>query len=192
MRKYLNLMSIRHDGKGIPYGGRGELREDGDANYGFKMAKNAPEVIEQIPELAKDKALKELMLSINAPETSLFSVGCTSALVSDESGHRYTGYAEFAVNSKEAVQDAAVYFPIFFHFDSFLNHSKFDTQIKFDWELMQAHFLDANVGGFTCSVFINTFHFPSPSSAYEAWEKALDALSVFFRSVGGIGGEKIY
>ena len=40
MSQYLNLLSISHNGKAIPYGGSGEKRDDGDANYGLKILKH--------------------------------------------------------------------------------------------------------------------------------------------------------
>lgn len=82
-------------------------------------------------------------------------------------------YAEFSVNPKEAEQDAAIYFPMFFHFNNLLHRSKFDAQIKFDWELMPAHFVEANVSGFTCTVIVNTAYFPSESEAKDSWHTAM-------------------
>jgi hypothetical protein len=37
------LLTIRNRGKGVPYGGSGEPREDGPANYGFKPLNGKPE-----------------------------------------------------------------------------------------------------------------------------------------------------
>lgn len=192
MQTYLNLLSIKNSGKAIPYGGSGEIREDGDANYGFKLLKGNTEAVTEIPELKQDESLKDLIIAINLPETSLFSIGCTSGKVSDENGYRYSGYAEFAVNSREAIQDAAIYFPIFFHFNSLLHRTKFNAEVKFDWELMSAHFIEANVGGFTCTVFVNTAYLSSEIEAKDSWDAAMEILMSFLSSVKGIGGERIY
>jgi hypothetical protein len=37
------ILAIRNRGKGVPYGGSGEPREDGSANYGLKPLKGKPE-----------------------------------------------------------------------------------------------------------------------------------------------------
>ncbi len=52
MTRHSNYLSIRHRGKAIPYGGDGELRDDGDANYGFTYAKGNEAALRRIPELA--------------------------------------------------------------------------------------------------------------------------------------------
>src|ERR1700752_1620806 len=110
------LLSIRHRGKGVPYFGSGQKRADGDASFGFQNLKSAPERVESLPEVHSDPALKQLLQRANAPKTCVFTVGCVSGPTSDERGHAYCGYIEFALNSQEAVQDASSYFPLFFHF----------------------------------------------------------------------------
>ncbi|MFZ3169560.1 MAG: hypothetical protein WA130_18255 [Candidatus Methanoperedens sp.] len=192
MNRYLNFLSIKHDGKGIPYGGTRGKREDGSENYGYQNLKKSPELIDSIPELQEDPELKKLIKSINSPNGSIFSVGCSSGPVSDEHGYRYSGYVEFAINSKPLVADASNYFPIFFHFDHHLHSSKFSGKIKFDWELMSAHFVDIGVGGFTCTVFINTSYLQSSLEASQTWANALETLGIFLSSVTGFTGEKLY
>jgi hypothetical protein len=192
MNSYLNHLSISHKIKGIPYGGSEVKREDGEANHGFKPLKRNPFLIEKIPEALLDEALRNLLVEINCPDTSLFSVGCSSSDISDEKGFRVSGYIEFAVNSKEAVSDARVYFPMFFHFDRLLYENKFSDQIKFDWEIMSAYFIDSNVDGFTCAVFVNTFYFQTKDEAKYFWKKAMDLLAQFLFSVRGIHGANIY
>ena len=39
MKRHVGTLAIDHKPKGIPYGGTGELREDGEANYGFQYVK---------------------------------------------------------------------------------------------------------------------------------------------------------
>ncbi len=105
MTRHSNYLSIRHRAKPIPYGGDGVLREDGDANYGFKYVKGDEAALRAIPELAKDSALLDLALAINSHQTGLFSVGCVSGPIDDDQGHRDSGYIEFAINSKSAIAD---------------------------------------------------------------------------------------
>ncbi len=71
MKPYTNALTLSHRGKGIPYGGTGEVREDGDANFGFRDLKGQPEMHEEIPELQRDPALARLVCSINASNTGL-------------------------------------------------------------------------------------------------------------------------
>ena len=111
--KYMNYLSISQRGKGIPYGGTGVLREDGDTNYGFKYLKGNEPGLRQVPELIKDPALLELALAINHPESGLFTVGCVSGQSKDPNGFPDCGYMEFAINSRSAIADATSYFPIF-------------------------------------------------------------------------------
>lgn len=57
MQTYTNQLSLDHKPKGIPYGGRGEIRDDGDANYGFKDLKGNRALLLDVPELKRDQAL---------------------------------------------------------------------------------------------------------------------------------------
>lgn len=81
-----NVLQIEQSGKGIPYGGTGEIRPDGYANHGFKNLKGALQRLEDIPELQRDAELRHLVAAINGPETGLLSIGCLSAPVDDERG----------------------------------------------------------------------------------------------------------
>ncbi|WP_125990137.1 hypothetical protein [Sphingobium yanoikuyae] len=161
MPSYTNALQISQEGKGIPYGGTGEIREDGDANYGFKNLKGRPDRLADIPELARDEALHDLVASLNAPESAFGSVGCVSALVDESEGHRVSGYVEFAFDSAEKVADAGSYFPVFFHFDRALHVMKFDDKIHYHWELMGATFHHTDTTGFTVSVTVNTGWYPT-------------------------------
>lgn len=107
-------MQIAQNGKGIPYGGTGEIRADGDANYGFKNLKGKPERLAEVPELAGDEPLANLVASLNEARSAFATVGCVSAPVDEEQGHRVSGYVEFAFDSAEKVADASSYFPVFF------------------------------------------------------------------------------
>ncbi|HUW37112.1 MAG TPA: hypothetical protein VMV91_07240 [Rhodocyclaceae bacterium] len=129
---YTNQLSLNHKHKGVPYGGSGEIREDGDANYGFKDIKGNNALLLDIPELKRDRGLMRLIQAINAPHTGLFSVGCVSGPVADKHGYRHSGYVEFSVNSATAIADARNYFPLFFHFDLMLHEGNFSGKVTFD------------------------------------------------------------
>lgn len=180
--RYRNLLSIRQDGKGVPYNGFGEPRPDGEANYGFFNLKGNPAQASSVPELKRDQALLTLARVLNAASSGFFSLGSTSGVVVDANGHRWSGYMEFAINSQSLVVDAANYFPIFFHFDRFLSRVESDLQVQYQWELMGAHFGDAQCDGFTCSLFINTHYVASSELAARNWMEALRLCSEFFEN----------
>lgn len=184
MTRHSNHLSIRHRGKAIPYGGVGVLREDGDANHGFKYVKGDDTALRSIPELAHDPDLLELALAINAPQTGLFSIGCVSGQEKSGRGHRTHGYMEFAINSRSAIVDAKSYFPIFLRFDHFLNDVGFSAPASFNWELEGATFVECDDSvGFTCSIFIDTDYSPTRESAAGVWSESLGALGYFLQSV---------
>lgn len=191
-RRYTNVLTINHDGKGIPYGGSGEPREDGSANYGFKNLKGALERLSEIPELEADAALFSLIEAINQPDTGLLSIGCVSGAVADERGHRVSGYVEFAFNSETLIADATHYFPVFFHFDRALLEDAFAYDVHFYWELMGATFHEAQAAGFTASVTINTGYHETPQAAQTAWDEALSTLARFLSSIPPGPGRRLY
>lgn len=185
MKNYVNCLEIVHQHKPIPYGGDGKLRDDGDANYGFKMVKADPTLLGQIPELQRDSDLLNLVSAINAPETGLFSVGCVSAPVSDDKGYRHSGYVEFALNSVSAIADANSYFPLFFHFDCWLNETQPEWPVNYNWELQPATFVESRMRatGFTCAITCNTHYASSLDEASQAWRESLSRLANFLRGV---------
>ena len=187
----MNFLSIDQGMKTIPYFGDGTIREDGDANYGFKNIKSDLSLIESIPELAEDASLKSLVRAINDPQTSLFSTGCVGQAGNDDNGYKYAGYVEFALNSKDVVKDASSYFHFFFHFDSWLNKRDCQLTVKFDWELQPAHFIEANVFGFTCAIIINTPYSASLQEAHICWKEALELLEKYLGSIR-LDGDPIY
>lgn len=189
--RYESRLSIGHRGKGVPYG-RVERRSDGDTNYGFVDLKGHPELFESVPELSRDPHLMELARVINSPETDLFSIGCTSGDVSDSHGHRRTGYVEFAFNSIGLVSDASSYFPAFFHFDQLLFATESDAQIRYDWELEPASFIETGTDGFTCTVVVNTNYTSTAESATVHWAEALQLLSMLLGSVRQSSTDVIY
>ncbi len=185
-KPYTNQLSLNHKHKGVPYSGSGDIREDGDANYGFKDIKGDNALLLEIPELKRDRGLMSLVQAINAPHTGLFSVGCVSGPVEDELGYRHSGYVEFSVNSVSAIADARNYFPLFFHFDRMLHESSFSGKVTFDWELQPVTFFDANANGFTCSIIVNTHYSKTKEESEAAWVEALAVLEYF---LGGIPSE---
>lgn len=194
MKKYVNRLEIVHKHKPIPYGGDGLLRDDGDANYGFKMIKGHPELLTQIPELQRDAELLNLVSAINDPETGLFSVGCVSAPVRDQNGHRHSGYVEFALNSVSAIVDARSYFPLFFHFDSWLHEAQPKWPVSYYWDLQPATFIESSTRatGFTCTITINTHYANTSDEASQAWSESLSRLANFLREFPPQGTDCIY
>jgi hypothetical protein len=188
--RYRNTLQIGHGGKGVPYGRA--TRSDGALNHGFKNLKGDLSQLDSIPELNDEPALRSLIGAINAPSSALFSIGCLADDVDETSGHRRTGYVEFAFNSKTHVVDAGSYFPAFFHFDRLLQSSAFPHAVQFNWELAPAAFLDARVEGFTCSVFINTHFSPSRASASEDWDAAASALNLLLSAIPCDHNDAIY
>lgn len=192
MTTYQNYLEINHHHKPIPYGGFGEVRDDGEANHGFKYVKGNDAALCLIPELARDAVLLELARSINAPETGLFSVGCLSLPVNDANGFRHSGYMEFAFNSCSAIADASNYFPVYFHFDRGLYKRQFPTAVSFYWQLQPCTFTEADATGFTCAITLNTHCSPTQEAALSAWDEALCALGSYLRSVPAMGSDYIY
>jgi hypothetical protein len=53
-------------------------------------------------------------------------------------------------------------------------------------------FLDAQVGGYTCSVFLNTFYSATEQEAEVSWELALGVLAEFLANVPVEHGDLLY
>ena len=188
-----NYFSIVHRHKPIPYGGDGTVREDGDANYGFRCLKGALERIDDVPELVRDPALRQLALAVNGPATSLLSLGCVSGPVSESGQHRYMGYFEFAYNSRSAIRDAKLYFAAYFHFDAMLARIPDLRPVSFAWEIQPGTFTERdNASGFTCSVNVNTHFAESAERARLDWEQSVGHLTAFLQQVGPPDADPIY
>jgi hypothetical protein len=184
-------LSIAHQRRVIPSRGDEGPRPDGHTNSGFKNLKGNPHLLDSIPELAFDPSLKSLVEAINAEETGVFSVGCVSGEVRAQKGRRYSGYIEFAFNSKAGVGDVRNYSHAFSSFVHLL-FDRYFYQGQFSWELQPAHFLDADIDGFTCSVNVDTAFFPSKEDAYKAWRSALEILRKFLGSIPKQSDDSIY
>lgn len=93
------MLTIRNCGKGVPYGGSGEPREDGSANYGFKPLKGKPEEAVQIPVVQDEEHFCAALVAINDPLMPFFTVGCEKSFNhDDEERHWAKGYMEFPFN----------------------------------------------------------------------------------------------
>lgn len=191
-RSYTNGLFISQDGKGIPYWGDGVLRDDGDANYGFKNLKGHPERLAAIPELQRDEALRDCVTLLNEADSAFGTIGCVSAPVTDPQGYRVSGYLEFAFDSAEQIADASNYFPAFFHFDAALNRVKFDDKVHYHWELMGATFRHTDSPGFTMTVTVNTGWYETAENAGIAWANGIDFLAGFLRHIPSAGGTPIF
>lgn len=190
---YHNYLTINHRSKGIPYGGFGEIREDGDTNFGFRYAKDNDLLLRQIPELQNDAHLYQLAAAINTAETGLFTIGSGSYPIQDEHGYRYSGYMEFVINSRSAIADAQSYFPIFFHFDRILEEREFKARVSYCWELQPVCFIECdNANGFTCSIIINTDYFDLRQESDDAWANALGILELYLHSIPRQGNDFLY
>lgn len=192
VRGYTNSLHVLHGGKGVPYRSDGVLRDDGDANHGFINLKGHPERLADVPELARDEALRVCVALLNEPDSAFGTVGCVSARVDEPEGHRVTGYVEFAFDSAEMIADAANYFPAFFHFDAALHRARFDDGIHFHWELMGATFHRTGSIGFTMTVTINTDWCETAERASLAWASGLGLLAGFLRNVRTDAATRIF
>ena len=187
---YQKLLTISYSMKGIPYGAG--PRPDGQANHGFKNLKANPALLDEVPELSSDDALRSLITAIQAPTCGLFSIGCLSGEVSEPQGFRMTGYVEIAINSRSKAEGAAEYFPLFFHTDRFMYESGFNDRVIFYWELLPAMFLDAKTHGFTCAITINTEFHATLEEARASWHRSLAALQHGFSLYLTQGSDPIY
>ncbi|MEO5617193.1 MAG: hypothetical protein ABIS67_05450 [Candidatus Eisenbacteria bacterium] len=176
----------------IPYGGSGAIRTDGGANYGFANLKQQPHLIDTVPELAHDPALKSVVSTINRHSTGLFSSACESCQSREHRGYRYSGYVEFAINSDSEAADATSYFTMFHSFGLFLNSQTFAQRVTFQWEICPAHFADICADGFSTSVRIDTDSFGTVEEALTCWQTSLGALEAFLGSIPKPAGEPIY
>lgn len=80
----LENFSIVHDQTGrraLPYGGRGELREDGSANYGFNALKGKPEEAALINEV-RERSISETRWLQSTTKTRLSSARAAVLMLS--------------------------------------------------------------------------------------------------------------
>jgi hypothetical protein len=189
---YINLLSLSPCTKEIPYLGTGIAREDGQLNHGFKNLVAYPELINAIPELSSDRAMKSLVHSLNTRASRFFTTGCFSRTIAEKFGYRHHGYLEFSWNCQVCIRDAINYFSLFFHFEQFLHNHQFDQKVKFQWSIQQTKFTDVNLNGFCCAIFIDTDYCTSSDIAYDTWKVSLTVLESFLNSVPGQSAQTIY
>lgn len=193
-RPYQNYLTIGDGGKGIPYGGDGVLRKDGDANFGFRCLKGHLERLDGVPELVRDPALRDLLEIINGADSPMFSIGCVSGPVERKNGFGWSGYIEFAWDADLAVADAQCYFPPFFHFNHFLRQIGFNEPAAFHWEIEGAHFSREDrpsLDGFAVTIWINVGLKETAEQALSCWEATLEVLSQFLARQAPREGEPI-
>lgn len=183
---YINTLHVSPYGKSIPY------PENSQKNYGFKNLKHCPELIDSIPEVSADNALKSLLISLNAQESSFFSIGCFSGMQKTLNGLRRRGYVEFSWNCKNCVQDAIHYFSLYFHFDQFLRTNGFNHRVKLDWQIEEAQFCDIDLYGFCCAIFIDTAPCQATTEATTAWQTSLQTIESFFNAIPQSSSNAIY
>jgi hypothetical protein len=188
---YLNDLTISHDAKAIPYGA-GMRRDDGAQNFGFWDLKTHSQEMLNIAELKGDAALMRLVAAINAPETGLMTIGCSSGFVTEASGSRKTGYVEISYTTDQMVEDAQNYFPLFYHFSHVLNDIPFDEHMHFSWDLMPARFVESAVDGFTISINLNTGFCGTAEAAANVWALSTDVLASFLTSVPPMDGTPLF
>ncbi len=188
---YLNDLTISHDAKAIPYDA-GTPREDGAQNFGFMDLKTNPEAMLEVAELANDAVLMRLVTAINAPETGLMTIGCSSSFVTEASGSRKTGYVEISFATDQMVEDAQNYFPLFYHFSHALYDATFEERMHFNWDLMPARFVQSDVDGFTIAINLNTGFCDNPEAAAEVWAASSDFLAAFLNSVPPMDGAPLF
>jgi hypothetical protein len=174
------FLSLRHGGKGIPYG-RSDQRSDGSKNHGFRSLREHPDEIANIPEAQDITALKNALTVLNDADCPFFTVGCEKAFNKNDSGHWLRGYFEFAFNYRELVADPQFYFKLFFYFSQWHWRQKFKVPVRYEFELQEAHFSKTNVDGFTLTVWITTASLPSRELAQNAWESAVNTVVKFLK-----------
>ncbi len=159
------------------------MREDGDANYGFKNIKGNNKLLNTIPELKADPELMALIRAINAPNTGICSIGCVSDRYKKKNHFRHSGYVEFSFNSKSHITDASHYFPLFFNFDHLLEKNNFVIKVEFNWSIQPATFVDKRVTGYTCTINLNTYFVESETEAIKAWKETLSILGQYLSNI---------
>ena len=189
---FLNVLEISSRKKTVPYPASEIPRLNGGTDHGFKNLKLHPELLDTVPELELDPALRKIMTAIDHPTTGLFSIACESRVIADERGSRLSGYLEFSLNCRDDAGDAGRYFRIFHDFDRRLRRECFEEAVSFQWVLCPTHFAEAGLDGFAAEVRVDTAYQPDPASAYESWRRALAVLEATLVAVPHGAGTPIY
>ncbi len=177
-------------GKPIPYPPEDHAES---TNYGFKILKGNPSLIDDVPEVSDNSSLRNALVRLNAPATPFFTIGCEKSFNRGKTADGLAcfwarGYLEFAFNSKEGVSGAENYFILFFQFNQRVASSGFDGLVSFHWELAPARFIAANCYGWTACVWITTEDMPSEAKARTLWGEALGLLTIFLEGIEPVRG----
>ena len=189
---YRNWFSVSPLGKAIPYTGTGERRADGGANFGFKDLKGRPDRLDEVPEANEDRALAQVMRTINGPHTGVFSIASMSCLEGDRGHVVRSGYLEIAFNSRHQVEDAANYFALFLRLDRLLVARAFDAPAEFHWQLCPAHFSSGDVAGWSVEIRVRTAPTSDASGATGIWRAAMEMLQELFATVPAERKDPLY
>lgn len=175
---YQCFLTIRNRYKGIPYGGG--TRDGSSINHGFKPLKAAENPATSVPEAHDDPPLTQAINAVNAPQTSFFTVGCEKSLNPQADGKYWKrGYLEIAFNDTALCNDSRNYFALFQEFSAHLHKTGFRSSLAIEWELEAAHFIAANIGGWTVTVWITTALVNTVAEAEQLWAVGLATLVEF-------------
>jgi hypothetical protein len=186
-----NLLTIRQEFKQIPY--QGAVREEGSICHGFKLLKWASsDDARAIPEASDIQCLQDALVTINAPATAFFTVGCEKALNKTERGFWAKGYLEFAFNFREFAEDAQWYFKLFFDFTALIAERKYEEPIQFFWELDGANFTRANFIGYSAAVWFTTDVLNSAEEAKDVWCSGVRLFAEFLAGTPAQGNQMVF
>lgn len=176
-----NILSIRDYCKTIPYD---PLERDVSTCHGFRLLKRASlEEIGAVPEVEDLPCLREALVSINAPSTPFFTIGCEKAFNQEPSSWWAKGYLEFAFNDHEYAADAQWYFKLFFDFTHHIIRRGFDAPVQYHWELDGAEFKVAGFTGYSAAVWVQTADLTTAEAVKQLWCAAVQELAAFLSQV---------
>ena len=171
---------------GVPY-----YRDASDtSSASYIDLKREPHRVDEIPEAREWDSLRRLLNRLNAPQSQLMSLGCGVFIYPPDpptaawNAYAYVGYcfADLARN-----EDAATFFPQFFHFSQHhRRHQEPTTDLFF--ELRPTGFYEQNAHGFSVDFIVKAFG-NSESELRLFITRHLDALYEFLPLTGLVGTE---
>jgi hypothetical protein len=173
-KPFILELTINQEFKSVPY--RAEHRQD-SPNYGFVNVKGNPDAAARIAEVQDDEALRDAIVRINAQDTAFFTIGCEKSFNQDGAEFWTRGFIDFAFNYCALVADAQNYFPVFFHFNNRLLREKFNHLVRFEWQLEENHFRDANCKGFSVILWITTRICASDEESRSLWRPSVKIVA---------------
>jgi hypothetical protein len=184
------ILSIRDYCKTIPY--TPAEREESTC-HGFTPLKGAPrEQIAAIPEVQDLPCLREALVTINAPQTSFFTIGCEKAFNPTSENWWAKGYLEFAYNDRKYAIDAQWYFKAFFDFTHYIWQREFDAPVQFHWELNGAQFMAASFTGYSVMLWVQTAELASENDVKQLWCAAVSLLAEYLAQITAPVDNPIY